>query len=659
MKKFGLVLISILLATSMLLAACKTAEPTTDQGVIEEESALPVDEQPADTSDDEQLDDTEEIVIAPELTQPEQYSQAPMLDDWDLPPVTERLPLEPKIVNEIPARQMEYEVGKYGGVLRTIRMDPVWDAVVWTVLEEPLVNLPGRWSDDAITPNIVQSYEVNAGLNEFTFTLREGMKWSDGAPFTTEDVQWTWDNFINNTSLIPTFPQWLRTGSKVDGTPAVLEVLDDYTFKFVFDGPYGGFLLDLTGRGYHGFIHPSHYMKQYHADFADPDALAALVDEWGYEAGEWYNLYRFVEPSPWNSGRESQMSTPTLGAYLYVTDGEPRIYERNPYYFKIDPAGQQLPYIDYIHSTYASDMETAGVQILAGEIDFAYEWVPLDKVALYKENEARGGYRILTNTLLHRTAADFFLNMTYEDDVWREVVQDVRFRQALDLAINKPDLVDTVYLGFADVSDMQSTEFNLAEANRILDEMGMEIGSDGYRTAPSGAPFVMEIAYTDWMTQYPSTAQLVAEQFRELDLNINLKQIDYALDGQLNAANELQATVWFTHGPVQPLSDDWSFSRWARLWWLWYSTNGEQGEQPPDEVIEFYDTIYSIRAVSPDEVPAIVAEVRRQMNENLWYLIPVENVTQLSLINNRLRNFPDAGYLLANSFAAEQYWFED
>jgi len=650
MRKIHIVL-SVLLVFMMVFSAC--ARPAVEQ-------PTPVVEQP-ETAVEQPETKTEPVVE--EEVEAEGYTQAPMLAEkaaaGAIPPLDERLPMVPKIVNEIPADQMNYEIGRYGGVLRTIRMAPIWDAVVWTVLEEPLVNRPGRWSDDPITGNIAESYEVSNDLTEFTFTLRKGMKWSDGTPFTTYDVQWTWDNFINNKELIPTFPQWLRTGSKVDGTPGELVVLDDYTFKFVFDGPYGGFLLDLTGRGYHGYIHPAHHMKNYHADFADADELAALVDEWGYEAGEWFNLYRFVEPSPWNSARESQMTTPTLGAYLYVKDGEPRIYERNPYYWKIDPAGQQLPYIDYIHSTYASDMETAGVQILAGEIDFAYEWVPLDKIALYKENEARGGYRILANTLLHRTAADFFLNLTYDDPVWREVAGDVRFRRALNMAINKADLVDTVYYGFAEVSDMQPSEFDLAGANALLDEMGMKVGADGYRTAPDGSPFIMEIAYCDWMTQYPPTAILITEQFRELGLNINLKQIEFALDGQLVAANEQQATVWFTHGPVQPLSDDWSFSRWGRLWWLWYSTDGEQGEEPPPEVIKFYDTIYSIRAVSPDDVPAIVAEVRRQMDERLFYLVPVENVTQLSLINNRLRNFPDAGYLLANSFAAEQYWFDD
>ena len=586
------------------------------------------------------------------------FKQSPYLDSKDLPPVAERLPKNPKIVNEIPEKHMKTEIGKYGGVLRTIRMDPVWDAVLWTVQEEPLVNSPGRLVEE-ITPNLVESFEVSDDLSTYSFKLREGMKWSDGEPLTTEDVRFGWEDYRSNEDLTPLFPNWLRTGNDPEAAPGELIIHDDYNFTIRFDGPYGGFLIRLTTANYAEFIQPSHHMKQYHAKYADPAELAALVEKYGYQEGEWYNLYEFAMPTSWNNGRVTQLTTPTLGPYvLSVEETDPRKYVRNPYYFKIDAEGNQLPYIDECDSYFVTNMESAGVKILGGEIDFAYEWVPLDKVALYKDNEEKGGYRLLTNTALHRTAADILFNLTYEDETWRSVVRDIRFRQALNYALNKQDIVDTVYYGFAYVSDMQESEFNLDKANALLDEMGMERGADGYRNAPNGEQFTIEFNYSDWMTQYAPTAMLAAEHWRLLDLRVNLKQMDNTLLDRMAESNELQVTTAFSHGPVFAMWDDWAWNRWGRLWYLNFETGGKEGETPPPEVSEFYKTVYSIAWEDPANLPQIRQKMRDLQRDNLYYLLPIENITQLSLINKDLKNFPDAGYLLCNSYAAEQWWFD-
>ncbi len=585
-----------------------------------------------------------------------EYKQSPFLDGKNLAPVEERLPKNPKVVNEIPESQMQYQVGKYGGTLRTIRMDPVWDAVMWTALEEPLINSPGRLAEQ-LTPNVLESFEVSDDQTTFTFKLREGHKWSNGDPVTTEDVRFAYEDYNLNEERFPVTPQWIRTGNRPDGNVAKLEIIDELTWKLIFDGPYGGLPIRLAYSNYSSMIQPSNEMKKYHPKYASPEDLAALCEKFGYEPEEWYNLYEFAEISSWNSGRETQLTTPHLGPYIYIKDGEPRMYERNPYYFKIDSEGNQLPYIDQVASVYVTDNEAAGIRILGGEIDFAYEWVPLDKVALYKENEEKGGYRLLTNTALHRTAADIFFNMTYADETWRSIVRDVRFRQALNLALNKQDIVDTVYYTFAKPSDMQGTEQDLEEAGRLLDEMGMKIGADGFRTTPDGSPFTLTYNTSDAFTQYVPTAQLVAEQWRAIGLKVDLRVLDNTLLGEMATANEIQVGTVFTHGAVTAMWNDWGQNYWGRLWYLWYTTAGKQGEEPPADVLEFYKLYDSINTEPSSKLPEIRQALRDSMKNNLWYLLPVEGITQLSLINKDLMNFPDAGYLISNSWAAEQWWF--
>jgi peptide/nickel transport system substrate-binding protein len=592
------------------------------------------------------------------IADPTNWKQSPFLEGKGLPPVQERLPKEPKLTNEMPPHELNLTIGKYGGTLRTIRFDPVWDGVVWTLNTEPLVNSPGRLGEE-ITPNVVRNFSVSPDQKEFTFELREGMKWSDGTPLTTEDVRFTVEDVIMNQELTPIFPQWLRAEGKAEGTPVRLEILDPLTFKLIFDEPYGGFLLQLTTGDYQDLIKPSHYLKSFHIKYADPEELEQKTAEAGFQRGEWFKLFNLKVASGWDSGKPEMIDYPVLYPYLHVKNGDVRLFERNPYYFKIDAEGNQLPYIDQVNSTLVQDLEVGALKILAGEVDFSYEWAPITKVPLYKQNEAKNGTKVLLNTTLHRTANDLFFNMTYEDPTWRKVARDLRFRQALNLALDKAEIVDTVYYGLARPSEMQGTEYNLEEANRLLDEIGMKKGSDGIRTGPDGQKFTMYFTYAAAFPTNQPTAELVAEQWKLLGLDIQLKQVESTLLDTMIEANQVQVTTTFTHGPVMAPWTDWAFNHWGRLWNLWYTTNGAQGERPPDEVLNFYKMVESLRKLPLEEARKKRAELHEEMKQNLWYLIPVDQIVQPVVKNAKLRNLDDAGYQIANSFGGEQWWFDD
>ena len=211
-----------------------------------------------------------EVAVEVEVPAPTQFREAPMLAELvaagKLPPVDERLPLQPKVSNEMPPSQLAFQVGRYGGTLRTLSPRAEWDTDVYVFTNEPLINTTGIMGEE-ITGNICDSFQVNADQTEFTFHLREGIKWSDGEPVTTEDVRFAYDDVLMNEELTVRPPSWLKSGNSADGTPVALKVLDDYTWTYTFDQPYGGFLMVLAisgWRNYADLLKPSHFLKPFH-----------------------------------------------------------------------------------------------------------------------------------------------------------------------------------------------------------------------------------------------------------------------------------------------------------------------------------------------------------------------------------------------------------
>lgn len=213
-----------------------------------------------------------------------QYREAPMLTEMvnagTLPPVDERLPVAPRTIPVVE------EIGEYGGTWFRAAVGPGDAGTISNRLSyENLL----RWTEDGggVIPNIAESYEVNDDATEFTFTLREGMKWSDGAPFTADDYLFVYEDILGNEELSPAFPSWLTAPN---GEPGVIEKVDDYTIKFVFTTSYGLFLQILAGPSSSWISdRPKHYLTQFHPSYADQAELDAMVAEAGFE--EWIQLF--------------------------------------------------------------------------------------------------------------------------------------------------------------------------------------------------------------------------------------------------------------------------------------------------------------------------------------------------------------------------------
>ena len=598
-------------------------------------------------------------------------SESPLLarrvEEGTLPPLEERMPTVAKVSNEMAEHQLDFEIGRYGGTLRTVTSVPEWDADVFVMNNEPLINTPGILGEE-ITPNILRDFEVSADQRVFTFYMREGLRWSDGELVTTEDVRFAVEDVLENEQLTPIFPGWLRAGGTSAGEPLQLSIIDDYTFRLTFDEPYGGLLIRMAIQGWRGYtdlLKPAHFLRAYHADYTDVAEMADEIAEQGFSEGEWWNLFHYRDVTNWEMNNREAIDFPRLYPWLLVEDtGEGQRYERNPYYFKVDPEGNQLPYIDRIRSRLVQDIEMSAMTTIAGEVDFSRESAALVNMPLYRENAPARGYRALL-AQMHVTPTDIFINQTYTDPTWQSVVQDVRFRQALSLAINRDQIIDAIYYGFAEPGDIVDPTHDPVEAERLLDEMGMEYGPDGFRRAPNGERFEIFFELGAQAPDIVPMGELVSDMWQSVGVRVTMSTIDSTLWGQRNAANELQATMIWTHTPLWYMGD-WGQNLWGRAWWAWWIAGGLETPdaesplvEPPEEIKEIYRLIDRLSVVPPDEARRVYDEIATLIGENYHYIIPLRDVRQPLIVSENLRNVGEDGFAIGWNFSAEQFWFAE
>jgi peptide/nickel transport system substrate-binding protein len=650
----------------------------------------------------------------------EGYSQAPMLDELvesgALPPLEERLPDNPKVADDRSAEYLEdgeFEIGNYGGTIRSGSMTPNYNGDVFIMLTENLLTMVDTYSGE-VTPNLVEAYEVNDDYTEFTFTLRKGLKWSDGAEVTMEDFRFAFEDYIFNTELTPVVDAYLRAGGKSTGAPLVFEVIDDDTFKITFEESYGGFLVHLSvagWKGYGSYLKPSHFMKQFHKDYAEQchgsmdayyEFLAPYGECLGYydvtEDGVWAQILNQIDAlnsaeltdssvmltSRTFAGAGLTENLPVLHPWMMVDDSNNIItWERNPYYFKVDAEGQQLPYCDYVTSTLVEDQEMLQMKIITGEIDYLRESATINNVTMYLENEEAAGIKVHFYSL-NNTPTDVAVNVNYglnvdgtvkDDEIcqaWQEVINDHRFMEALACAIDVDEIIETVYTGFAEPDSFFTDRYSYDPeyANQILDDMGMnDVDGDGYRETPSGKKLQWMIFNADDASDIIPVCELLVEYWNvELGLNVTATTIENSLLATSVAANEIPMRVAWYPIDITWFNLNWGQATFAPLWDTWYinggmnAADGENvgGLRPTEEMIEFYTLLEAVMTGSPDEaVNEVLPAMHNLMADNLWLIVPLQNVQQSVIANADLHNIPVGGVGIAGNFVAELFFYED
>jgi peptide/nickel transport system substrate-binding protein len=482
------------------------------------------------------------------------YQEAPQLAALvaagSLPPVEQRLPTHPVV--DTPADQ----IGMYGGTMLSLYAG-VRLAEFRQYGYENLV----RWNPAGteVIPNIAESWDVNDGGKEYVFHLREGLKWSDGQPFTADDILFWWNDVETDPEIKPEGPHPYFV---VAGEPATVTEIDPLTVSFKWSNPNGLFLQNLSASyGVRVTQFAKHYLLPT-SKKSSPDNVAKLMAaDNSTSYGNWWtdHVGGYGDPAEYNDPKRPFMqpwipTTPYIGAQQFT-------FVRNPYYFKIDPACNQLPYIDNRTWTLVTDPQVALLQTLQGQDFISSEVIsqPQNK-AVFFDNQDKGNYRFINVTNSNFNTMLLFLNFTHPDPIKAQVFNDLNFRIGLSEAMNRQNVIDTVYVGqgqpFQDGPRPESpfydenlatqySNYSVDDANAALDKVLPNKGSDGYRLGPDGNPFSLTITVdqgfrTDWV----DVMQILQKDWQAVGLNVQLDVVSDDTWQTREQQPDLDAYVW-------------------------------------------------------------------------------------------------------------------
>ena len=589
-----------------------------------------------------------------------------------LPPLDQRLPEEPLVV------QPYEQVGKYGGTLRGISLAPSSGTTEFFSFR--LATLV-RMADDlhTVVPNVAKSWQVNDDYTEWTFTLRKGHKWSDGEPFTTDDIVFWYEDYILNKDLNPSVPNPWITG----GEPAKLTKIDAVTFKFTFVKPQPGLLVALSITPNEPWA-PKHAVTKYHLKYnpqANDLAQEAGFKTWVELFGTYFNKWPDLMDKP---------EVPTLDAYMLkeAPTTEQRVRVANPYYFKVDTAGQQLPYIDTQLETFIKDKELINLKVINGEVDFKAQSLDMASYPVYKENEAKGSYNVQLPPGFGGMIYAF--NVTHPDPVLRQIFQDVRFKDAMSLAINRAEINKLLYFDLAKPSQAVPSpktsfvepwmisymaEYDPDKSNALLDEMGLKKGADGFRRRPDGKTLSILLEYAQ-QAENVKNNELVKDYWEKVGVKVELKELTTEALRARSATNNMDVGVWsytFYHEPsmignprrLVPPWGDGSQIMTGGPWAQWLASQGKEGEEPPAEVKQLADLAEKWKMTIPgsEEYLQLGKEMMKINLDNLYLIGTVGEIPGPTIVSSKLGNVPQftvqsSDFSRAVPFRPDQWFFK-
>ncbi len=645
LQKIMLLLVAVLIAS---LAACSAGTPVTEAPAAEATApAAESAEAPASEAD---------------LTQLEAPALAELVAAGELPALEERLPVNPLVIEP-------YEsLGEYGGTWKIGVLSPRAAYMNARTVTESFA----MWDRTASqpVPDVAESWDISEDGTTYTFHLREGMKWSDGEPLTSADILFWFNDIILNTEYTPAPPDWL----KISGEVAEVSAPDDYTVVFQFAGPYSLFLQNLAFRGTAMFDYPKHYISQFHPAYVEEAELTAKIQELGYETWNTAVLDLAFTTNP---------DLPRISAWVNTTPKPETsaVFTRNPYYWKVDTAGRQLPYMDIMEVAIYQDREVMVLAAMNGEINYEAQVIAPTDFPVLSQNEERGGYTMYRYPRPVPMAV--FFNMDSVDPVWGPIVKDKRFRVALSIGVDRDDINESAFLGLGEINQALppaadpyaitelrtvNTEYDPEEANRLLDEMGLDQrDNEGFRLTAEGTRLSFTLPVLGGQGVADRAYEILAEYWRELGIEVAVNfmpsetWVAMVRAGEHVAAGYLTATVQWVVDPIWfvPTADT---AYYAPLSGLYYATNGAQGVEPQGEMLQLQQLFDQMKiATDPAEQVRLGQEIIQINADNLFKVGYVEGF-QPVLADSDFNNIPheygleDYRIYFPRYMQPEQWW---
>lgn len=582
----------------------------------------------------------------------------------DMPALADRLPSEPLVVAPYAA------IGTYGGMFNAL--SNATEAGTSDFMSVRHVNLV-RYADDLVTivPNVAKSWSWNEDFTQLTFVLREGHKWSDGQPFGAEDIEFWYENLAMDPNVIESPRDYVLAG----GEPMTVDVIDAQTVRFNMPSPKPGFLAHFASHYAQGF-QAKHFLGQYHpAINPDADKLAqslgfengyALIQAY-YGSSDWMDTPTPMLSHPDKVANLPLDAAPTLESHIVISETtEGRKFVTNPYFYMVDTAGNQLPYINELDELFVGESEVRLLKLVNGEVDYKAQALQVDYVPLLLENQEKGGFVVDLRPEI--TMPTFAFNVTADDLEKRKVFGDLKFRQAMSVAMNRDEINEVAlfglgtpqqYIGFSPTPKFVTPEweqhfaqFDPVLAKTLLDEIGMvDTDGDGMRELPNGDKLVLNLQVA---TQGISIkiVELVGQNWREVGIDNTVKEVTTDEYRSAQSANQLDVTMFEKSVPLSvvlgnaeifiPPFDNYFNMRSAMLWGEWVDTSGASGVEPPDYVKQMMEDVKAFQAtpVGTPESDALGVKLVEAMTGNLLFIGTVKG-QQPIYHSAALKNFAD------------------
>jgi len=458
-----------------------------------------------------------------------------------LPPIAMRVPAEPLVIKAEPGARPGGEINMLMATARDVRMMVVYGNARLVAYDENL----------QLKPDLLEKLDVEDG-RIFTLHLRKGHRWSDGAPFTTEDFRYWWEDVANNKELNLSGPP---QDMIVEGEPPQIDIIDAQTIRYTWKQPNANFLPSIAGASPMWIFRPAHYLRKFHVKYAEPKALEEAIER--ERAGTWARLHNKLDDMYRNENRD----LPRLDPWIPISKPPTQRFQfvRNPYYHRVDSNGAQLPYLDRVIMNIASG-SLIPLKTGSGEADLQARYLRFDNFTFLKQGAKKYGFDVRLWQTARGSHMALFPNLNVSDPAWRKVIRDVRFRRALSMAIDREEINEVLFLGLAIPSNntvlpasplfkpeyqKQWAQFDVAEANRLLDEMGLTHRDDrGLRTLPDGRPLAIIVETAGENTEETDVLQLVHDSWLQIGVKLYSKPQSRDILRNRVFAGEAVMSVW-------------------------------------------------------------------------------------------------------------------
>lgn len=599
----------------------------------------------------------------------------PKVEAGELPPVAERLPKTPRIVNNAALGGAPGVQGGSARMLiggqRDVRLMPI----------NSYSRLVGYDRDLKLQADILESFTVEEE-RIFTFRLREGHKWSSGEPFTTDDFRYCWEDVILNRELLKGGPP---ADLLVEGKPPTFEVIDPLTVRYTWEKPIPDFLPKLAAPIPLVLALPSAYMRQFHKKFQAAEILEKHIKK--QRVDDWRGLH--IKMSRQN--RPENPDLPTLEAWRPRTapPAEQFIFDRNPFFHRVDENGVQLPYIDRVVMNVSSP-DLISAKTATGESDLQIANLDFADYTLLKEAEAIYPLNVVLwkRTLGSRVA--LIPNLNCGDEGWRKVLRDVRVRRAMSLAINRAEINKAVFYGLGQESantvlpdsplfkpDYAKAwaSYDPDQANRLLDEAGLDKRDDeGLRILPDGRSAHVVVESAGESTLETDVLELITDHFRAVGLGLFVRTSQRDIFRSRAIGGEVIMSVWYgldngvptpemSPSELAPTSDD--QYQWP-VWGMYFATVKTKGEPPDMPEVQYLVDRYDAwqMTTTDDERTAIWHEMLAHHADQVFTIGTVNGISQPVVRARRMRNVPDKALCGFNPtsflgvYMPDTFWYE-